>query len=171
MYGQYPYGTPSYMGNGYQSNYPYQRQNVNQQMQYQPQQQMQPQQTFETPIQDIRFVTREEANAYIVYPNTKALLIDRNGCIAHLKSADNMGQSASRYFKFVEVNADGSPIKPQEPTPQIDMGEYIKKSDLANLGYVTMEQLNTILSKLTSQQNQPTGVKSNGNGTNTKPQM
>lgn len=164
MYGQYPqylYGNSTYQA-------PYQRQMNMPQMQYQNQPQAQPQQTFDTPIQDIRYVTREEANAYIVFPNSKALLIDKNGCVAHLKSADSMGQSTSRYFKFEEVSADGSPLKPQEETPKLDMSEYIKKSDLATLGFVTIDQLDNAIKKLTSQQNQNTGVKNNVTGTITK---
>ena len=157
-YQQYPYGYPTYMRQNYM-----QPQMVQQQMQ--PQQQAQ--QPYETPIQDIRFVTSKEAEAYIVMPNSKALLIDKNGGVAHLKTADNMGQSVTQYFKFEQVNADGTPLKPQEPTPQVDFAQFAKKEQLAN--FVTLEQHKALLEKLEAMQKIIVGGKPNGNGTsNTK---
>lgn len=157
--------------------YPYQRTNANQPIQYQTQPQMQytmqpqmqnQQQNMNLPqIQDFRYANEEEAKPYIVFPNSSAYFLDLPKMRFYIKSTDNVGYSDFKYFALTPINADGTPIKPQEEKPKIDMGEYIKKSDLASLGYVTMEQLNTILSKLTSQQNQPMGVKSNGT---TKPQ-
>lgn len=167
MYGQYPYQNPTYMGNNYQGTFPYQRQNTNQQVQY-PQQQVQPQmqnqqQNINLPqIQDFRYANEEEAKPYIVFPNSSAYFLDLPKMRFYIKSTDNVGYSDFKYFALTPINADGTPIKPQEEKPQIDMGEYIKKSDLETLGYVTMEQLNAILTKLTSQQNQPMGVKPNG---------
>lgn len=120
-----PYAQNPYTGYGY-SNYgrqPYMQQQMAQ-PQMQQQGQNQPMQ-YEIPIQDIRFVTSEEAKAFIVMPNSKALLIDKNGGMAHLKTADYMGQSVTQYFKFEQVNADGAPLKPQEPTPQIDYSQFV----------------------------------------------
>ena len=109
-YSTYPYQSnyqaPNYMQRAYSS-----------QPQQIPQPQMQmptsPQMIYEIPIQDVRFVTSEEAKAYIVMPNSKALLIDKSG-IAYLKTADNMGQSQTQYYRFEAINPDGTPIKPQE---------------------------------------------------------
>ena len=157
-YNQYPY-----------SGYGYQPFNNRQFMQPQQQmiQQQQPVQAqpmqYETPIQDIRFVTSEEAKAFIVMPNTKALLIDKNGGVAHLKTADNMGQSVTQYFKFEQVNADGTPLKPQEPTAQFDLAQFAKKEELN--GFVTIEQYKELASKLDSIQKMIAGGKANGNGT------
>lgn len=141
MYGQNSYSQYPYTGYGYptygQRNYMQPQQPMAQQQMQAQQQPMQPQ--YETPIQDIRFVTSEEAKAFIVMPNSKALLIDKNGGVAHLKTADNMGQSVTQYFKFEQVNADGTPIKPQEQTtPQVDFGQFAKKEELT--GFVTIEQ-------------------------------
>jgi hypothetical protein len=177
MYGQYGYNAPSYMGNTYPNAYPYQRQMTTPQMQMQPQQQAQPQMQSQPQqpnlpqIQELRYATEEEAKAFIVFPNASAFFIDLPKNRLYIKSANNSGISNFDYFSLTPINADGTPIKPIEEKPQIDMGEYIKKSDLANLGYVTMEQLNSILSKLTSQQTQSVGVKTNGTGTISKPQM
>ena len=170
MYGQYNYGTPTYMGNSYQ-NFPYQRQGVNPQMQIPPQPQAQPQQPIPQ-IQEVRYGTEEEAKAFIVFPNASAYFIDHSKGKLYIKSSNSAGVPSMEYFNLTPINADGTPIKPQEPTPQIDMGEYIKKSELQELGFITMPQLQEILSQLTSQQNKPMGVKPNGTGTNNpKPQM
>ena len=119
-YGYQNYGRPNYM----QQQIPFQQQSQTQQ---------QSPVQYETPIQDIRFATSEEAKAFIVMPNSKALLIDKNGGIAHLKTADNMGQSVTQYYKFEQVNADGTPLKPQEPTPQIDYAQFLTKKDIDGL--------------------------------------
>lgn len=164
MYGQnyngYPYGAygmPNYAQRQFmQPQQPQVQQQVP--MQPQPQQTMQ----YETPIQDIRFVTSEEAKAFIVMPNSKALLIDKNSGLAHLKTADNLGQSVTQYFKFEQVNADGTPVKQQEPTPQVDFGQFVKKDELS--GFVTVEQHKQLLDKLEVMQQIMVGGKVNGNG-------
>lgn len=174
MYGQNPYSQYPYTGYGYPTygQRPYmQPQQPMVQPQSQMQQQAQPQ--YETPIQDIRFVTSEEAKAFIVMPNSKALLIDQKGGMAHLKTADNMGQSVTQYFKFEQVNADGTPIKPQEPTtPQVDFGQFAKKEELN--GFVTIEQYkqladqyNSLVEQFKTMQKIIAGGKPNVNGTGT----
>lgn len=151
MYGTNPYQSYPY-GNSYgmQGNYMQRAYNAQpQQMpQAQPQVHPQMQMLYEIPIQDVRFVTSEEAKAYIVMPNSKALLIDKNGGIAHLKTADNMGQSQTQYFRFEPVNADGTPIKPQEAKSEINFDDFIKKNQLANLGFVTLEEHRKVLADL-----------------------
>lgn len=127
MYGQNSYSQYPYTGYGYptygQRNYMQPQQPMVQPQMQQAQQQ--PPMQYETPIQDIRFVTSEEAKAFIVMPNSKALLIDKNGGVAHLKTADNMGQSVTQYFKFEQVNADGTPIKPQETQQAVDFSQFV----------------------------------------------
>ena len=121
MYGYQGYGyqpnfaNPNYMQRAYA---PQPQQVV------QPQTQPQPQMPYEIPIQDVRFVTSEEAKAYIVMPNSKALLIDKSGT-AYLKVADNMGQSQTQYFRFEPINADGTPIKPQEVKPDFNPDDFV----------------------------------------------
>jgi hypothetical protein len=119
---------------------------------------------YEIPIQDVRFVTSEEARAYIVMPNARALLIDKNG-LAYLKTADNMGQSQTQYFRFEPVNADGTPIKPQEPTPNIDLDLFVKKEDLANLGFVTLDKYNALATELEEIKKKLMGGRTNATGT------
>ena len=151
-YSNYPYanyGMPNYG----QRPYAPQVQQALQNTQQIPMQQ-QPQMQYELPIQDVRFVTSEEAKAYIVMPNSKALLIDKNGGVAHLKVADNMGQSQTQYFRFEPINADGTPIKPQAPTPSIDIDEFSKK-------FATIEQYNALLNQF-NELKKLIGGKSNG---------
>ena len=158
MYGRnqyFPY--QQYNGYGYQQSYIPQQQQV-----------QQPTMQYETPIHDIRFVTSEEAKAFIVMPNSKALLIDKNGGMAHLKSADNMGQSVTQYFRFEQVNADGTPIAPKEQPAKMDFSQFAKKEELQ--GFVTIEQYNALLAKLDVMQKIIAGGKLNGTGTNTAKQ-
>lgn len=150
------YGYPMYS-----TPYAYQQQY---RQQYAPQQ-PQPQQTYEAPMLDVRFATAEEAKAFIVMPNTRALLIDRQGGMAHLKIADNMGQSVTQYFKFEPVNADGTPIRPQEE-PTIDLSAFVKREDLQSLPFVTMEQYSALANELRQLKEQivrgrPNGTKPN----------
>lgn len=144
-YGYRPYGMPNYGQNMYAPQ--------PQQMQ-QAQAQTQPQMQYEIPIQDVRFVTSEEAKAYIVMPNSKALLIDKSGT-AYLKTADNMGQSTTQFFRFEPINADGTPIKTQEPTPTFNPEEFSKK-------FVTVEQYNALLEQFNQIKKMIGGSKPNG---------
>lgn len=168
-YSSYPYGGYG-MPNYGQRNYMQPQQPM---AQPQMQQQAQPPMQYETPIQDIRFATSEEAKAFIVMPNTRALLIDKNGGVAHLKTADNMGQSVTQYFKFEQVNADGSPLKPKEPvTPQVDFGQFVTKKELDGLPTAEQykqlaEQYNSLVEQFKTMQKIIAGGKPNVNGTGT----
>lgn len=165
MYGQNPYQSytyPSYNIPNYAQR---------QFMQAQPQMQQSSMQ-FEMPFQDIRYVTSEEAKAFIVMPNSKALLIDKTNSVAHLKTADNMGQSVTQYFKFEQVNADGTPLKAQEPAPQVDYSQFVTKKEIGELPTAEQykqlaEQYNTLLAKFETMQKIIAGGKPNGNGTST----
>lgn len=163
-YQAYPYannfgGMPNYQQRPYN---PQPQQSAQPQPQVQPTYNMPPQMPMELPIQDIKFVNKAQAEAYIVYPNSKVMLIDKESGIAYIKTADGMGQSKTDYFRFEPINADGSPIKPQEPTPQIDFSDYIKKEDLEKFGFVTIAQYNELAQKLDYIQKRLEGAKQNG---------
>ncbi|MGN0961018.1 MAG: hypothetical protein ACI4PF_02320 [Christensenellales bacterium] len=146
----YPQQYP--MGNGYQS---YQQpQNVVRPVQQNVQQQ------YETPIQDVRFVTGEEAKAYIVVPNGNALLIDRANNIAHFKSADAMGQSRSKVYKFEEID-EQKINETKQSISQIDTSAFVKKEDISGLltkddlkNFITRDDLKSIEAKLEQVQKQ-----------------
>jgi hypothetical protein len=168
----YPYQNYGYQPNYQQPNY-MQRQYAPQppQMPQNQQQAFSPMQTpppMETPIQDIKFVNRAQAEAYIVFPNTKVMLIDTENGMVHIKTADNMGQTKTDYFRFEQVNPDGSPIKAQEPIPQVNYDEFVKVEQLKEFGFVTIEQYNALAQKLDQMQKKLEGVKLNG--TATKPE-
>lgn len=126
------YGVPSYGGYNYTAPVA--------QPPSAPQNQPQTQQQYDMPIQDIRFVTAEEAKAFIVMPNSRVLLIDRTG-MAYLKTADNMGQSQTQCFRFEAVNADGTPINAQPTNNQPDFKDFVKLSDLKTFGFATMDDI------------------------------
>ena len=160
----------SYQGYGYQPTY---QQPNYMQRQYAPQPPQMPQnqqQTFspmttppmaEMPIQDIKFVNRAQAEAYIVFPNTKVMLIDTESGIVHIKTADNMGQTKTDYFRFEQVNPDGSPIKPQEPIPQVNLDDFVRVDQIGKLGFVTIDQYNSLVQKFDTLQKKLEGVKLN----------
>lgn len=161
-YGYQPnYGTPNYMQRNYNSQ-PQQMTQPQPQMQNQMQMPMsQPMPMMDMPIQDIKFVNKAQAEAYIVYPNSKVMLIDKEGGVVYVKTADGMGQSSTEYFRFEAINADGSPLKPQEPTPQINLDDYIKKEELKNLGFVTIAQYEELAQKLEQIQKYISGGRQN----------
>lgn len=163
-YGYQPnYQQPNYTQRGYAPQPPQMPQF--QQMAFNPIQTPPP---METPIQDIKFVNRAQAEAYIVFPNTKVMLIDTENGMVYIKTADGMGQTKTDYFRFEAVNADGSPIKAQEPTPQVNFNEFVKVEQLKDFGFVTIEQYNALAQKLDQMQKKLEGVKPNG--TATKPE-
>jgi hypothetical protein len=171
MYGNNTYQPYSYQGGYSAPNYMQRAYNPQPQQMAQPQPQVQqpmqmpiaqPMPPMDMPIQDIKYVNKAQAEAYIVYPNTKVMLIDRDSGIAYVKSADSMGQlSQNDYFRFEKVNADGSPIKPQEPTPQVNFDDFVKREDLANLGFVTVSQYQELAQKLEQIQKRLEGAKAN----------
>ena len=164
-YQSYPYqsnygGMPSYAQRGYGSQ-PQPMAQPQPQVQ-QPMQMPQQMPPMELPIQDIKYVNKAQAEAYIVFPNTKVMLIDKESGIVYVKTADGMGQTQTDYFRFDRVNADGSPIKPQEPIPQVDFDQFIKKEDLEKLGFVTIAQYNELAQRMEQIQKRLEGVKTNG---------
>lgn len=132
---QRAYNTQSYM----QPQYSMQGQQM---MQQQPMQ-------IEPTLQGTLYATLKEAEGHIVYPNTKILFIDKEKGMSYLKSANNDGLSTIRYFKQIEVDSNGSPIKEQ---PQIVQVDFLKKDDLKE--YVTINQYNELLVKIEQLQKQ-----------------
>lgn len=75
----------------------------------------------EPPITDIRFLTSDEMKAFIVFPNTKVLLIDKEHGIACLKSADAMGQSTIKMYSFNGISeVANEEAKPTAPAPSYE---------------------------------------------------
>lgn len=168
----YP-NTPQMPQNGNQqplNGYQQQQMQMAQQQQVQPiQSNMQTQQPMANnapipqgfPIRELRFVTSEEAKAYIVMPNSNALLLDTVNGMAYLKTADYLGQSVTEYFKFNKVNADGSPIQTNEQsTTQVheevkseplDTKDFLKKDDIK--GFITVDEFKSLSEQVKNLQN------------------
>ena len=158
-YSQYPYasyGLSPYGQRNYLQPQPQMPQAQMQQATMQTQQQQAPVQ-YDMPIQDIRFVTSKEAEAFIVMPNSRVLLIDKTGGMAYMKTADGMGQSVTNCYKFERVNADGTPMQPKEEKPKFDFEQFAKKEELN--GYVTTEQYNDLFNKFNSMAEQFVAMK------------
>ena len=69
----------------------------------------------------------EGAKAFQLSPNSNIPLFDsENDGIFYIKVSDNVGMCTLRAFKFEE-------IKPTNQQPQIDLSEYVKKSELEAL--------------------------------------
>lgn len=157
-----PYGTPNYMQRPYNSQ---PQQMAQPQMQMPMAQQMQPQVPIapQVPqIQEFRHGTEDEIKGHIVYPGHVVYFIDYPKGRLYAKTANASGISNIEYFSITGINADGSPIKPQEPIPQVNFDEFIKKEDLEKLGFVTVSQYNELAQKLEQIQKRLEGAKPNG---------
>lgn len=166
-----------YQNYGYQS--PYTQQNYSQrpyapqpqqmaQPQVQPQmnmaQQMQPQVPIAPQvhqIQEFRHGTEDEIRPIIIYPNCVAYYIDYSKGRMYAKRADGAGMSYLEYYELTPINADGSPIKPQEPIPQVNFDEFVKIDQIKEMGFVTVAQYNELASRLEQIQQQMEGSKQN----------
>lgn len=91
---------------------------------------------MEQKFQDIKFLNAEQIKAYIVLPNTKEMLIDKENSMAYIVSADNMGNSTIKKYSFVDLNEE-------EKQTKLDMSDYVKTSDLDK--FVQKADLQTLL--------------------------
>ena len=104
----------------------------------QPQVAQQPQQPmqFDMPIQYVGSATLKEAEAYILFPNQKALFIDKANGMVYEKICGNDGQSFISSYKKVETEKQtAEPIKEEKP---LELGEFVRKADLKD--FATIEQ-------------------------------
>lgn len=76
----------------------------------------------------------EGAKAFFVPPNGRVLLMDSDNPVFYMKTANAMGQTSMRTFKFEEVQ--------DQPAPKVD---YVKQSDLTAFD-VRIKRLEDILS-------------------------
>lgn len=76
----------------------------------------------------------EGAKAFFVPPNGRVLLMDSDNPVFYMKTANAMGQTSVRTFKFEEVQ--------DQPAPKVD---YVKQSDLTAFD-VRIKRLEDILS-------------------------
>lgn len=119
-------GANNYYSNPYQTNW----------MQ---QQQMQPQNQYDAPLQGVIFLTSDEAKAYIVPPNKRMLIMDRDKSVFYIKSADALGQSSTSAYRFEPLEQDKPIVEVEDSSIKDD---YVTKSDIK--GFVTSEDLENL---------------------------
>ena len=150
MYNNSYFGNSGYANQMY-SSYP---QNYSSYQQPQMAQRQMPQQTYmpqDVPFNDIKFVTADEAKAYIVMPNTKVMLMDRDKSIFYIKSADAMGKSTLEGFKYSKIDENSTETQTAEfDTKEFvkidDLKDFITKNDISN--FITRDDLKEIDTKL-----------------------
>ena len=97
---------------------------MNYQYPYYPYQQPYAQQTQSNGITWVQGI--EGAKAYQLAPSSNALLMDsENDGVFYIKVSDNVGMCSLRTFRYEEVVSN--------PTPQMDLSEYVKKTELESL--------------------------------------
>ena len=111
----------------------------------QPQQQPQPMQ-YEMPIQYVGYGTLQQADAYIIPPNTKGIFIDKANGMYYEKTTNNEGVSTIIQFKKVEPQAENKAVEPTKEQPTIDLSAYAKKEDLGQ--FISLEEYNKLLQKI-----------------------
>lgn len=134
------YGVPNYG----QPQYAPQPQQMPQQQMVQPQPQ-QPIQ-YETPIQYVGNGTLKETEAYILFPNQKALFVDKANGMVYEKVCGADGQSFITSFKKVEDKGENQAVEPRKDTPTIDLSNYVQKDELG--AFASLKQVSELNSKL-----------------------
>lgn len=165
----------NYPYNYYQNYGAYQPSYQNQQMAQQIMQNQQQTTTqYDKAIQDVRFVSQQDAHDYILLPNTRVMLIDRDNSVFYIKSADSLGKSTLEGYKYTRI--DNSPsesispvLDPKDFVKTQDLDKYLTKDDLANFltrtdaqNFITKDDLKSIDSKLEKLQKQIVGDMTKG---------
>lgn len=158
-YGNYPY--TNYAMPQYNQNYtqrPYMQQQVPQQQMAQTQPQQPPMQ-YELPIHFVGNGTLKETEAYILFPNQKAIFIDKANGMVYEKVCGQDGQSFITHFKRVEDKGENKAVETPKEQPTIDLSSYAKKDDLEQ--FVSLKQYNELKDMFEKLQKQIMGVKPN----------
>lgn len=83
-------------------------------------------------MQGVKFVTQDEAKAYIVMPNQRVMLMDKNNSLFYIKSADGLGQSNLEAYEFKKVDIN-NPQPKENPAPNFDHENLVKRDELDKL--------------------------------------
>jgi hypothetical protein len=158
----YGYNAPNYMSSYSRANY---GMNNYTQPQYAPQpQQIQPQivqqpimqqpivqqaqqgmQSMEMPFNYFGYGNYKEVESLILFPNQKALFIDRANNMYYEKNCNNDGISVISQYKRVEDKAENQAVETRNDTPTIDLSNYATKDDLGQ--FVSLKQYEELLNK------------------------
>lgn len=160
------------MYNNYYGQYPSYQNYI--QPQYQPMQQrpqMQPmaQQPVEQemPFSEVRYGTRAEAEARVVYPSRSIMFIDKNLGEIYIKTANQMGEPTFEEFTFKSKKVEPqvveeSKIDTQNFLTKEDAKDFLKKGDLK-----TIDEKLDFLEKQVKNNKILKGEYTNGEQTNT----
>lgn len=160
MYNPYnPNYVNPYFGNMYGQSQQYNRQQPIQQPQMAQQQVQQPMQ-YETPIQYVGYANLKEAEAHILFPNQKAIFIDKANGMVYEKVCANDGQSFITHFKRVDLESEKTPLKSTEKEKSIDYSTFATKQDLGQ--FVSLEQYKELANQI-EQLKKQLGGRQNGN--------
>lgn len=81
----------------------------------------------------IRYVNKNEMASYVVLPNNTDMIIDKENGVVQIKSADQMGNSFTRNFKFEEINEQPTDkSQTEQKLAESELKDYVKKEDLAD---------------------------------------
>lgn len=151
-----PYGRANYNLNNYvQPQYAAQpQQMMQQQVAQQPQQQMQ----YEMPM-FVNNGTIKEAEAYILFPNQKAIFIDKANGMIYEKICGQDGQSFITHFKRIENKGENQAVEPTKDKSTIDLSNYVERKELG--AFVSLNQYNELKDMFEKLQKQIMGVRQN----------
>ena len=137
-----------YLNNQYNGTY-IPNYNYNQQIPMQRPMQMQttpqPQTTEDVPFNDIKFVTEDEAKGYILFPNTRVMLLDRDKSVFYIKTADSLGKSTLEGYKYTKLEDKSS----DNVSREIDTKDFVKTQDMKDYlsNFITKDDLKDFITK------------------------
>ena len=142
-----PYGRANYGVNNYaQPQYMQPQQMAQPQMPMQQpivqQPQQQPMQPMEMPFNYFGYGNYKEVESHILFPNQKALFIDRANNMFYEKICNNDGISVINQYKRVESKGENQAVEPRNDTHTIDLSNYVQKEDLGQ--FVSLKQYNEL---------------------------
>lgn len=105
----------------------------------QPQQPMQP---MEMPFNYFGYGNYKEVESHILFPNQKALFIDRANNMFYEKICNNDGISVINQYKRLENKAENQAVETSKEQPTIDLSNYVQKDDLG--AFASLEQYNEL---------------------------
>lgn len=132
-----------YLNNQYNGTY-IPNYNYNQQRPVQPMTQ-QPQTTEDVPFNDIKFVTEDEAKGYILFPNTRVMLLDRDKSVFYIKTADSLGKSTLEGYKYTRLEDKSS----DNVSREIDTKDFVKTQDMKDYlsNFITKDDMKNFITK------------------------
>lgn len=75
-----------------------------------------------TPMQNMIFVSDDEAQRYILPPNSKVLLMSKDNPVFYVKTTDTLGQATIDSYRFERINST-APTDPNMVT-QADFAKF-----------------------------------------------